>query len=862
VRYVTFWLFHLILIIDLKSDFPTVLQLSADSNGSVSFDLSSTLIHHPLCIICLPQAVLSTSKHSAIVEFLDEHDDPMYFNTAHLGSRKVLPHSYASTDFGGVGLNDSMPPFCGLITFLPTAAFASANFLSFAAIAVLPRTKTASRHPEVFLSTNDNSVVVVNAATAEIKDLNCRARIASPIVEMIFAPNGRFLACFTESSILTVISSTFETKVLDFDFAEGSSQPPLEIRWCGEDSVVLHWKNLGIVMVGPYGDWLRFPYENHGNLYLIPEIDCCRVISDTSVELLQRVPPATALLLRIGSIEPAAMLLDASDAFDNGSTSSDEAARAITTTGMLSEAIEGCTEAATKEFDIATQKRLLRAASYGMHFAFKNSKGSRNIMGGNLRKGLDEIAHTMPSQVTAKFVELAKQLRILNALRNPSVGIVLTSAQYDALSPIGVIARLIAIKKPALGASISKYLFLPKSVQLYARASKAAGFVVSSKDLSDADVAEGVIRIITEEKCGSDGASKLTSSIINRGGYATVAMASIKAGRPGVATLLLLLETSVADKVPALLSVGSYVDAVAVATSAKDSDFIFYTTIQYRKHCMSQYQDALKANQAFLTTVVTKFPRESYNALRKYSGTMIDVKQEISLQIRRQKFVDAGITLAKRALDGKTESRGKQAILSEASKILAMGKDASFHKTCTDEYIELLKDQDILRTKYSAPEVAPESSSVVATISSMLHYAGKNERDKNRLLNDADKVAKKFRVPEKMLWHIKVKAFSETKQWKNLILLSNSRTKSPIGYKPFARVAIKGRQPAKDILRYIERITDPEERFSLYGEAGMWRRALEEAVKMKDGRRIDDVKARCNNPDIQLAADQMLGRLQ
>jgi len=814
------------------------------------------------CVFEGGAAVLSTSKHSAIVEFLDEHDDPMYFNTAHLGARKILPQSYAPTDFGGVGMNDSMPPFCGLVTFLPTAAFASTNFLSFAAIAVLPRTKTASRHPEVFLSTNDNSVVVVNAATTEMKDLNCRGRIDSPIVEMTFAPNGRFLACFTESSMLTVISSTFETKVLEFDSTEGSKQPPLEIRWCGNDSVVLHWKNLGIVMVGPFGDWLRFPFENHGNLYLIPEIDCCRVVSDTSVELLQRVPPATALLLRIGSIEPAAMLLDASDAFDNGSASSDEAARAITKTGMLSEAIDGCSEAATREFDIATQKRLLRAASYGMHFGFKNSKGSRNVMGGNLQEGEDEMDHTMPSRITANFVEIAKKLRILNALRNPTVGIVLTSAQYDALTPVGVIARLIAIKKPALGASISKYLFLPKSVQLYARASKAAAFVASSKDRSDADVAEGVIRIITEEKYGSEGASKYTSSIINRGGYATVAMASKKVGRPGVATLLLLLETSVADKVPALLSIGSYADAVAVATSAKDSDFIFYTTMQYRKHCMAQYQDSVKGGQAFVTNVATKFPRESYNAVRKYSGTTVDAKQEINLQLRRQKFTDAGVTLAKRALDGKTESRGKQAVLSEASKIFGMGKDATFHKTCTDEYMELLKDQDILRTKYGAQEVAPESSSVIATISSMLHYASESERDKNRLLNDADKVAKKFRVPEKMLWSTKVKAFSETKQWKLLLLLANSRTKSPIGYKPFARAAIKGHQPAKDILRYIERITDPEERFSLYGEAGMWRRALEEAVKMKDGRRVMDVKERCNDPEIRVAADQMLGRLQ
>ena len=169
----------------------------------------------------------------SIVEFLDEHDDPAYFSTCHLEARKVFPDT--PIEVFGAGKADAIPSFCGLITPLPTATFASEQFISYASIAVLPRTRTAFHHPEVFLSTSDNSVVVVNVATTEIKDLDCRARISSPIVDMTFAPNGRFLACFTESSMLTVISSSFETKVLDFDTSEGSSLPPLEMKWCGED---------------------------------------------------------------------------------------------------------------------------------------------------------------------------------------------------------------------------------------------------------------------------------------------------------------------------------------------------------------------------------------------------------------------------------------------------------------------------------------------------------------------------------------------------------------------------------------------------------------------------------------------------
>jgi hypothetical protein len=148
-------------------------------------------------------------------------------------------------------------------------------------------------------------------------------------------------------------------------------------------SVALHWNNLGVLMVGPYGDWLRFPCKDNKGVFLIPEVDCCWVLTDSSVETLQRVPLSTALLLRIGSIEPSAMLLDASDAFDSGSLASEEATRAIVKTGALMEAIETCAKAATKEHDIATQKRLWGAALHGMHFPHKENDERSCVMVGS-----------------------------------------------------------------------------------------------------------------------------------------------------------------------------------------------------------------------------------------------------------------------------------------------------------------------------------------------------------------------------------------------------------------------------------------------------------------------------------------------
>jgi hypothetical protein len=143
----------------------------------------------------------------------------------------------------------------------------------------------------------------------------------------------------------------------------------------------------------------------------------------------------------------------------------------------------------------------------------------------------------------------------------------------------------------------------------------------------------------------------------------------------------------------------------------------------------------------------------------------------------------------------------------------------------------------------------------------VLHYAAVNEREAHRLLVDADKIAKKFRIPEKMVWHTKVKAFSETEQWTHLRNLADSKAKPPIGFKPFARAAIKAGRSEQEKLRYIERVTVPEEKFGLFCEAGLWKRALEEAGRLRDERKIIDVKARCNSSELQLLADQMLAKL-
>ena len=812
-------------------------------------------------------AVLAKNKHSAIVELLDDHDDVQYLQQAHVSARTVPASLEPSSHSTTTTANNTLPPHYALITPLPTAVYASEHFLSYLTLAVLSRTRTGS-HPEVLLSTADHSVIICQTHTTEIQDVNCRAKLSSPIVDMAIAPNGRFLACFTESAMLTVLSTSFDTKVLDFDTSQGSSLPPLTMQWCGEDSVVLHWKNLGCLMVGPFGDWLRYPYddddddnndgggeESSSSIYLLPEIDGCRVMTESGrIEILQRVPPMTALLLRLGSIETSAMLLDAADAFYAGTPGSDAVIRAMEP-AVLVEAVQVCLDAAAKEWNVSTQKRLLRAASYGMQFTYKTSETM--VMGGPTKVGSELDTGVLPSTLAVKFVETSRKIRVLNQLRNPKVGWVLTSAQYDAITPTGVVARLCMMKRPALAVAVSQYLRLPQSVQLYARARKASAIVEADKTLSDSELAEAAIKVIT-----GDGVAG-SAACLNRGGYATVAMAASKAGRPGVADLLLMLESSVADKVPTLLANGSYADAVAVATTHRDADFIFSIVMDYERSCMSSTTlgDPASIQDVVYATVASKFTPEAFHMFRRYLlATSTVVKNATILLIRAQRFTDAGSTIALRAM-AEADGREKQGMLIESSRVFGLGKETAFPKSCTDDQIDLLKDIETVKTKYASIQMNVDGASIIGLISALIHAASSNEREQHRLLADVDKVARKYKVSEKRLWAVKVKAFADTKQWSNLRMLAETKGKSPIGYKQFARAVIRGKQPVSEIMRYVNRVTVPEEKYDLLIEAKLWKDALEEAYKLKDGRRIINVKGLCNDTDLQIVADQMLGRL-
>ncbi|CAH2013554.1 unnamed protein product [Acanthoscelides obtectus] len=219
------------------------------------------------------------------------------------------------------------------------------------------------------------------------------------ILEMSVSLNSRHLAIFTDSGILWLGSTDLRAKYSEID--TNIILKPKQITWCGNEAVVLFWEQDHIMLVvGKYGQKLHYYYDS--SIHLVPELDGIRIISNTQHELLQKVPDVVQKIFRINSTDPGSFLLEASKQFQRRSHKANEYICLVK--NDLQTAVNQCIEAVGYEFDTDIQKMLIRAAQFGKCFISDMKSDS--------------------------YVNMCRLLRVLNAVRDPKVGIPLTITQY------------------------------------------------------------------------------------------------------------------------------------------------------------------------------------------------------------------------------------------------------------------------------------------------------------------------------------------------------------------------------------------------------------------------------------------------
>lgn len=628
-------------------------------------------------------------------------------------------------------------------------------------MAVIEPQYTMSGNAEVLLAVGDGVVAVEEDGRQQL------GMGVGPFQKMAVSMNGKFLAVFTHDGRLLVIPTDF-SKII-FEYNCESALPPEQIAWCGLDSVLLYWDEM-LLMVGPLGEPVRYLYDEP--IVLIPECDGVRILSNSTMEFLQRVPDSTVSIFQIGSTEPGSILYDALDHFDRHSAKADENLRMVRS--KLPEAIEACIDAAGHEFDVSRQRTLLRAASYGRAFC-----------------------NQFPRD---RFQEMCKTLRVLNAVRNHEIGIPLSIQQYKLLTAPVLIGRLINANLHLLALRISEYLNLNPEVVIMHWASAK---ISASSTTHDNDLLEILLDKL-----------KLCKSI----SYAAIAAHADNSGRRKLAAMLVEHEPRSSKQIPLLLSIGEEDTALVKATESGDTDLVYLVLFHiWQKKPALDFFGTINARPLARDLFITYASCYKHEILKDFflsTGRLQDVAFLLlkeSWELEKNPMASKGSPL----------HGPRIRLIEQTQKLFADTKEHLFESKAAEEHAKLLRLQHELEV--STKQAIFVDSSISDTIRTCIVLG--NHRA-------AMRVRTEFKVSEKRWYWLKAFALATVRDWDALEKFSKEK-RPPGGYKPFVEACIDADEKTEAV-KYIPKLIEPRERSEAYARIGMAKEAAEAASQAKD----------------------------
>uniref|UniRef100_A0A1J3F7P2 Protein VACUOLELESS1 n=1 Tax=Noccaea caerulescens TaxID=107243 RepID=A0A1J3F7P2_NOCCA len=592
--------------------------------------------------------------------------------------------------------------------------------------------------------------------------------LIGPVQKMIVSPNGKFLTLFTHDGRVVVVG--MESKKIAIDYSCESALPPQQMAWCGMDSVLLYWDE-DLMMVGPLGDPVHYFYDEP--VILIPECDGVRILSNTSLEFLQRVPDSTESIFKIGSTSPAALLYDALDHFDRRSAKADENLRLIRSS--LSEAVESCIDAAGHEFNVTRQRALLRAASYGQAFS------------SNFQR--DRVQET------------CRTLRVLNAVRDPDIGIPLSIQQYKLLTAMVLISRLINAHSHLLALRISEYLGMNKEVVIM---HWACAKITASPSTPDAHLLE----ILLDKLQLCRGIS-----------YAAVATHADNCGRRKLAAMLVEHEPRSTKQVPLLLSIGEEDTALVKATESGDTDLVYLVIFHiWQKRPPLEFFAMIQGRVLARDLFVAYARCHKHEFLKDFFLSTGQI-HEVAFLLWKESWEMGKNPMASK---GSPLHGPRIKLIEKASNLFSQTKEHTFESKAAEEHAKLLRIQHELEA--STKQAIFVDSSINDTIRTCIVL--RNNRA-------AAKVKSEFKVSDKRWYWLKAFALATIKDWEALEKFSKEK-RPPTGFRPFVEACIDADEKS-EALKYIPKLSDLVERGEAYARIGMAKEAADAAAQANDG---------------------------
>lgn len=668
------------------------------------------------------------------------------------------------------------PSHAQILPSLPNGTFASGSRPS--AWNIVPPESTSSGLAHLLISPTSSNTIFSLDSVGGATDMRLSR---GPFSAIAPSPNGNLLALMTADSVLWVVSSDFQRSLSEFDVKKCETfRQPVEgqttnlkqigirqIEWCGNNTVAIAWDS-EIVMVGPFGDSIRYFYA--GTVEMVSELDGLRIVSSDRLEFIQKVAESSKSIFLPGSTHSSAILFDASEQYAKKSAKADEGIRAIRKD--LSLAVDTCLEAASMEWDIQWQRKLMRAATFGKSF-------------------IDAFDPTI-------LVDTARTLRILNAARRYDIGIPITEEQYRTIGAERLIKRLTNRNHHLLSLHITNYLFLrPDSVLKH----WARGKIARSRSGARALAQGASANAADDETCRAIVAKFEMQPSVS---YAEIARTAWNSGRPRLATKLLDHEPRAVDQVPLLLTMHEDKLALVKAIESGDTDLVYHVLLRLKsqlsrgdffRSVQAPIADASAPASGLTTDGTMNVPSQSSHVYLASNLLEIYAKQEDVELLKDFYFQDdrrtEGALLALERAAKESDVTQKVQFIKEAQKLFGEEKERGLESKLSEEYVRLLGFQSAMekedggRTRFVGLSV--------------------NETIRTCLIKDLPKKAEKVRVdwkvPDKRFWNIKISALISGRDTEGLWAFANSK-KSPIGYQPFIAQLI-GAGYVQESLRYV-----------------------------------------------------------
>uniref|UniRef100_A0A672PQC0 Vacuolar protein sorting-associated protein 16 homolog n=1 Tax=Sinocyclocheilus grahami TaxID=75366 RepID=A0A672PQC0_SINGR len=625
---------------------------------------------------------------------------------------------------------------------------------------------TQDRQSKVLVANGSHLFVLDNTACTPVTPPGLSPQ-ASSIVHMCVSFSYKYLALLTDSGHVWMGTSNLKDKFVLLLFSCRCRRPKSQ-----QPSAVVMWDGL-LLVVGECKETIQYHLDDDS--ILVPELDGVRIISGTHHELLQEVPGACEEIFKIASMAPGALLLEAHKEYEKESQKADEYLREIKEQSLLSEAVRQCVEAAGHEHEPETQKTLLRAASFGKCF----------------------LSNFPPEQ----FVSMCRDLRVLNAVRDYTVGIPLSLTQFKQMTIQVLIDRLVYRKLYPLAIEVCCYLKTPEYQGVSRVLKHWACYKVQQKEESD----EVIAKAVSVKLADAAGIS-----------YSEIATKAYESGRTELAIKLLEFEPRSGEQVPLLLKMKKSPLALSKAIESGDTDLV-YTVVMYLKNELNRGDFFMMLrNQPVALSLYKQFCKHQEQDTLKDLFNQDDDHEELgNFYVKasyKEQRLEARIAHLQSAVDEYYKAKKE------------------FSAKTTEDEMRLLRFQRKLEEEKGEQLVGFSLHDTMTTLLSVgLH-------------KHVEQLYKDFRVPDKRFWWLRLKALAEKEDWEELEKFSKSK-KSPIGYLPFVEVCIKHHNKY-EARKYVSKVT-LEQKVKAHLAVGDVEGAAEAAIERRNESEIGTVLSRC-----------------